>query len=339
MMKETTKPLEESKVFPFPVEVWVKIFNYLRNHDIRLGVSLVCKRFHEICQDELLVPVKDLCIYGHPVGLPEPCYLPESKEEGHKQYYRLSGGHRRKAVVAVSDVIRKSKKLKFLKIKALNPEAVNELVNIGLRFCPKLTSLEIIEIEQQRGEYLSRIKSILMYISIERLYNIPDLKYNYDLLRTIMKYGKDLCSINLLTVGESGQVRGGFATPMMDFFTRGCPKLKSLTLESLRGWIDPEFTRAEMSKLFSGFPGSEDAMINMDFSNFYDQSIPKKSLEAFYKGCKELKDLKLTRVKFRDLYTEDELKKILPGCNVEIKECQFDRLDEDDSEWTSADDS
>ena len=147
----------------------------------------------------------------------------------------------------------------------------------------------------------------------------------------------DMC--NLLTVGESGQVRGGFATPMMDFFTRGCPKLKSLTLESLRGWIDPEFTRAEMSKLFSGFPGSEDAMINMDFSNFYDQSIPKKSLEAFYKGCKELKDLKLTRVKFRDLYTEDELKKILPGCNVEIKECQFDRLDEDDSEWTSTDDS
>ena len=46
------------------------------------------------------------------------------------------------------------------------PEAVNELVNIGLQFCPKLTSLEIIEIEQQRGEYLSRIKSILMYIDV-----------------------------------------------------------------------------------------------------------------------------------------------------------------------------
>merc|ERR1719510_2345044 len=98
MMKETTKPLAESKIFPFPVEVWVKIFNYLRNHDIRFGVSLVCKKFHEICQDELLVPVKDLCIYGHPVGGPEP------KEKDHKQYYRLSGGHRRNAVVAVSDV-------------------------------------------------------------------------------------------------------------------------------------------------------------------------------------------------------------------------------------------
>ena len=152
MMKETTKPMAESKIFPFPVEVWVKIFNYLQNHDIRFGVSLVCKKFHEICQDELLVPVKDLCIYGHPV--------PEPKEKGHKQYYRLSGGHRRNSVVAVSDVIRKSKNLKFLKIKALNPEAVNELVNIALRFCPKLTSLEIIDIVNQRGEYLCKFESI-----------------------------------------------------------------------------------------------------------------------------------------------------------------------------------
>ena len=317
--------------WPFPVEVWVKIFNYLQNHDIRFGVSLVCKKFHEICQDELLVPVKDLCIYGHPVGGPEP------KEKDHKQYYRLSGGHRRNAVVAVSDVIRKSKNLKFLKIKALNPEAVNELVNIGLRFCPKLTSLEIIEIEQQRGEYLSRIKSILMYISIERLYNIPDLKYNYDLLHTIVKYGRNLCSINLLIVGEFGDYHDDWAKPMIDFFTEGCPKLKSLTLESLRGWKDTESFKADLSENLPEV--HKDAIKNADFSHFWDQSITKESLEALYKGCKELKDLKLTRVKFFDLYTEDEIKKILPGCNVEIKECQFDRLDEDDSEWTSTDDS
>ena len=43
-----------------PVEVLVKIFNYLPNQDIRCGVSLACKMFYEICRDESLVPVKDL---------------------------------------------------------------------------------------------------------------------------------------------------------------------------------------------------------------------------------------------------------------------------------------
>ena len=65
MMKETTKSLAELKALP--IEVLVKIFNFLPNHDIRCVVSLVCKKFQEICQDESLVPVKDLCIYGHPV--------------------------------------------------------------------------------------------------------------------------------------------------------------------------------------------------------------------------------------------------------------------------------
>ena len=87
MMNETTKSPEETKVGrnkrkktiikektpsllaelgAMPVEVLVKIFNFLPNHDIRCGVSLVCKKFRDICQDESLVPVKDLCIYGHP---------------------------------------------------------------------------------------------------------------------------------------------------------------------------------------------------------------------------------------------------------------------------------
>ena len=49
-----------------PVEVLVKIFNFLPNHAIRCGVSLTCKKFQRICQDESLVPVKDLCLFGQP---------------------------------------------------------------------------------------------------------------------------------------------------------------------------------------------------------------------------------------------------------------------------------
>ena len=141
-MKEMTKPLAESK--PLPIEVLVKIFNFLPNHDIRCGVSLVCKEFYNICQNETLVPVKDLCIYGHPVG-------PKSKEKGQKgkQVYSLSPG----LSGAVADIIRRSKNLTYLKIKALNHETVNELVSIALQACPKLTQLEIIETNKQLGEY------------------------------------------------------------------------------------------------------------------------------------------------------------------------------------------
>ena len=49
-----------------PNEILVKIFNFLPNHDVRFGISLACKRFHEICQDETLVLVKDLCINDAP---------------------------------------------------------------------------------------------------------------------------------------------------------------------------------------------------------------------------------------------------------------------------------
>ena len=66
MVKEMFKPLPALEAMP--VEVLVKIFNFLPNHDIRCGVSLTCKKFYEICQDESLVPVKDLCIYGRVLG-------------------------------------------------------------------------------------------------------------------------------------------------------------------------------------------------------------------------------------------------------------------------------
>ena len=140
MKKGMTKSLKELK--DLPVETLVKIFNYLPNHDIRCRVSLACKKFKEICQDESLVPVKDLCIYGHPVGR-------KSKKKGQKgkRCYSL------KNIGAISDIIVQSKNLTFLKIKALKPETVNDLVSIALQACPKLTHLEIIETPKQLGEY------------------------------------------------------------------------------------------------------------------------------------------------------------------------------------------
>ena len=130
-----------------PNEILVKIFNFLPNQDIRCGVSLVCKKFYEICQNESLVPVKDLCIYGQPVG-------PKPIEDDDKAYYCLGGvaflAH--SIEKAVSDIIRQSKSLTFLKIKALNSKALNQLVLVSLRACPKLSHLEIIEDLHQMGD-------------------------------------------------------------------------------------------------------------------------------------------------------------------------------------------
>ena len=64
MNKETTPSFSELEALP--VEVLVNIFNYLPNNDVRCGVSLVCKKFLEICKNESLVPVKDLCLFGQP---------------------------------------------------------------------------------------------------------------------------------------------------------------------------------------------------------------------------------------------------------------------------------
>ena len=134
----------ELKAMTLPIEVLVKIFKFLPNHDIRCGISLACINFYEICQDESLVPVKDLCIYGHPVGPKRYCH--QSKKNG-KRYYCLS----LRSMPAESDIM--SQNLISLKIKAVNPETVNELVFVALQACPKLTNLEIIETQKQIGEY------------------------------------------------------------------------------------------------------------------------------------------------------------------------------------------
>ena len=130
MIKETTLVLAELQALPF--EVLVKIFNFLPNHDIRCGVSLVCNRFLEICQNKSLVPVKDLCIYGQP-------FIWESNIK-----------------YQVATIIRESKKLSSLKIKTLNTveDPVNDLVKIAFQECPKLSHLEIRETyRKQKGEF------------------------------------------------------------------------------------------------------------------------------------------------------------------------------------------
>ena len=121
-VNEKKKKSTSNEMMDFPTEVLVKIFNFLPNHDIRCGVSMTCKKFHEICQDESLVPVKDLVIHGD------------------KQ---LSYGLR--DFEAVSDIIVRSKKLTSLKIKALNLETAYQLVRKALQECPKLIHLEIVE--------------------------------------------------------------------------------------------------------------------------------------------------------------------------------------------------
>ena len=298
MMKKTTKSLI-AELEDLPVEVLVKIFNYLSNRDIRCGISLVCKRFQEICQDESLVPVKDLCIYGQPMG-------PESKDK--QQFYGLEN------IGAVFDVM--SKNLTSLKIKALNPKAVGQLVSIALQSCPKLVHLEIIETNKQLGKYFWTCKSMnskrhRSTTHMSYLCKIPGLGFNYQLMDTIKEHGRDLCSLNLLIVGR-GNTSIDFNTPMIDYIIEGCPNLKTLTLESLRGW-----KKFEPDELMSKF-------LNDLMSKSSDIAITEENLKDLYNSCKELKDLKLTNVIFEEIDTEDEVKKILPNCNFDIKECYFD---------------
>ena len=119
--------------------------------------------------------------------------------------------------------------------------------------------------------------------------------------RTIREFGKDLTSINLSTI----------AFPMIDSISKGCPKLKTLTLESIIIENPPIGIKSFMST---------------------------RSLKAL-KVCKELKDLKLIKFEFFDICSEDKIKKILPECNVETKECEFAWMSDDSYEYGSGTDS
>ena len=143
------------------------------------------------------------------------------------------------------------------------------------------------------------------------LCKIPGLGFNYQLMDTIKEHGRDLCSLNLLIVGR-GNTSIDFNTPMIDYIIEGCPNLKTLTLESLRGW-----KKFEPDELMSKF-------LNDLMSKSSDIAITEENLKDLYNSCKELKDLKLTNVIFEEIDTEDEVKKILPDCNIDIKECYFD---------------
>ena len=144
-------------------------------------------------------------------------------------------------------------------------------------------------------------------------------------MKTIKELGKALCSINLLIVGDD--TFNVFQKPMIDYIIEGCPKLKTLTLESLRGW--KESPKVEISNWLSKIRPDlvSEFQEEVDLTDAWDLTINEESLKALSKGCKELKDLKFTKVSFEEIFTEDELKKILPGCNVEIKECHYGELD------------
>ena len=131
MMKEMTKSLPES--MNLPVEILVKIFNCLSNQDIRCGVSLACRNFYEICQEESLVPVKDLCIYG---GDKTICY-----------------NLRLRDFEVLSDIMEKSKNLTSLKLYGLNLNTAKILVKSALNACPKLIQLLITEPKMPESEY------------------------------------------------------------------------------------------------------------------------------------------------------------------------------------------
>ena len=111
---------------------------------------------------------------------------------------------------------------------------------------------------------------------------IPDLRVNYNLMHNIEQLGKNLSSVNLLMKFKTNW--------MIKCIIEGCPKLKTLTLES----------------------------VSDDISHYL--IIDKWTLEDLQKDCKELKDLKLSKVWFWNIHSEDEIKKILPDCNVELVE-------------------
>ena len=59
--------------------------------------------------------------------------------------------------------------------------------------------------------------------------------------------------------------------------------------------------------------------------------MSKEILEALQKGCKELKHLKLTKVRFEGIFSMEEIRKILPDCNLELKDVKDDTYDADNS--------
>ena len=140
------------------------------------------------------------------------------------------------------------------------------------------------------------------------------------LIDIIKKFGNGLSGINLLM--------NGFGSGCLKAIIEGCPKLKTLTLEPFH---DPEYTNTIWYVTFlsrivaAGLPGHVLATMPISFSDLFDDDMV-----ALSEGCKDLKDLKITKGFFPS-FTESEIKSILPNCNVEMKECLFD--DSQNAHW------
>ena len=161
------------------------------------------------------------------------------------------------------------------------------------------------------------------------------MEHNHGLIR-IKKYGKNLLSIKLVIANQTGPLPCQVQTTyVLKYIASGCPKLKSLTLESLRGWHETESLKESL--IMSGIKytcGEDPEAIKNYIQNdldVWDIEIDKKDLEKLSKGCKELKDLKLAKIRFEDIFAENDIKNIFPNCNLEIKECAYDHPHEDDT--------
>ena len=270
-INEKTELVKERELEDLPVEVLVKIFNYLPNHDVRCGVALTCKEFQKICQDESLVTVKDLCIKGH---------------------FYWSYGHwlyGLRNICNVIDIIFQSKNLTTLKIKSLtvtwglNDESIYELVTTALQVCPKLFHLEIVD---------TYVKSVRIdedaYDAEDQGWYSAEDGYFQKIFESILIFGNGLSVINLKLYNDQDLNLDWIFT---DYISRGCPKLKYLTFESL--------------------------------DSSYVIEISFWGLKSLSKGCKELKKLKFTKIFLCEahLYPKNEVMKVFPNCNVEIKNC------------------
>ena len=123
-------------------------------------------------------------------------------------------------------------------------------------------------------------------------------RFKSELYKTIKKFGKNLCAIKILVEKSAHYIAFLYEPHPMEMMIgdiiEGCPKLKTLTLESLEGG----------SGLF----------------------IKKNCLISLSWNEKELETLRIIKGHFSDLFDEKEVKEILPNCNVEIKECLFKKF-------------
>ena len=84
---------------------------------------------------------------------------------------------------------------------------------------------------------------------------------------------------------------------------RGCPKLKSLTLESL-------VLSEALTTCVNPFEKDSDYLITIE------------GLNSLSEGCNNLKNLKCTKIIIVDSQNlESEVKKVFPNCHVEFKNC------------------